>query len=131
MTSHASAAANWSSFIRSKRKPIGGMRTMIDTTKVKAAADALWRAQEALTKAKNDLKAVRGHCGQNGYAVTVNGIRVDVSAMDPYDYNGKLIRGREMIHLGAMKALQANIDFRAQDLAKREADLIAATQEQT
>lgn len=95
---------------------------MIDTTKVKAASDALWKAYEARDKAIADLNKVRGLGGQTGYAVTVNGVRVDVAEMDRY-YNGALIRGREMIHLGALKALQANVDFRKQDVAAREAEL--------
>lgn len=46
-------------------------------------------------------------------SVTVNGVTVAVSTCDNRTYQGTLIRGREMIHLGALKALGAELQTAA------------------
>ena len=66
-------------------------------------------AEQAWQKAKDRLATVRGHGGQSGYSVSVNGVTVAVSTCDSRTYQGTLIRGREMIHLGALKALGAEL----------------------
>ncbi|MEK2607737.1 hypothetical protein WLF18_01265 [Pseudomonas shirazensis] len=75
-----------------------------------SAAQSLEKAEAAHKLAADRLAAVRGHCGQSGYSVTVNGVTVAVSECDRRTYQGTLIRGREMIHLGALKALGAELD---------------------
>ncbi|MDH1548657.1 MULTISPECIES: hypothetical protein [Pseudomonas] len=80
------------------------------TDAVVSAAQALEKAEAAHKVAAERLAAVRNHCGQRGYSVTVNGVTVAVSECDSRTYQGKLIRGREMIHLGALKALGAELD---------------------
>lgn len=96
----------------------------IDVLAVRKASDLLAEAYQYLTKAEADLKSLRGLGGQQGYSVTVNGVAVRVAEMDRY-YNSQLIRGREMIHLGALKALQANVDHWRDEISRRESALAA------
>ena len=79
------------------------------------------KADDALQAALRDLNTVRALNGQQGYAVTVNGVRIDVAAMDRRTYEAKLLRGREMIHLGALKALGARVDAATETLAAERA----------
>jgi hypothetical protein len=102
------------------------MSSFIDTQVVKSAADALERARSALAKANADYKAVKSLNGQVGYEVSVSGVRIDVAVMDSQTYIAKMIRGREMIHLGALKALQARIDDCKVTVVARERSLHAA-----
>jgi hypothetical protein len=76
-----------------------------------------------LAKIKSELASVRDLFGQHGYSVTVAGVRVEVADMDSRTYMAKLIRGREMIHLGAIKALDAMVDAHTSYLASAEAKL--------
>lgn len=87
----------------------------------KAVAD-LDQARQLHEHAVSDLSSIRGLRGQDGYAVTVGVIRVDVAVNAGRDggYQAKLVRGREMIHLGALKALQALIDDRADIVRAKE-----------
>lgn len=82
-------------------------------------------ARVAHAKAMSDLEGVRSLCGQQGYSVFVNGIRIDVAENGGRDagWAAKMIRGREMIHLGALKALQSIIDQRAHALKLLETQL--------
>ncbi|MCO7634095.1 hypothetical protein NJF54_19935 [Pseudomonas guariconensis] len=80
------------------------------TEAIVQAAQGLEKAEAAHKVAAERLAAVRNHCGQRGYSVTVNGVTVAVSECDSRTYQGTLIRGREMIHLGALKALGAELD---------------------
>lgn len=77
------------------------------TDSIKQAAEGLDQAEKRLEAARAQLAQVRGHCGQRGYSVVINGVTVAVSACDSKSYQGTLIRGREMIHLGALKAMGA------------------------
>lgn len=79
------------------------------TETVTRAIKKLEAAEEAWKKANDRLAIVRGHNGQSGYSVSVNGVTVAVSTCDSRTYQGTLIRGREMIHLGALKALGAEL----------------------
>jgi hypothetical protein len=79
--------------------------------------------RERLAKAKLDHSTVRGLCGQRGYDITIAGVRVAVADMDPHTYYAKMIRGREMIHLGALKALDSMVDAYAAHLAHEESKL--------
>jgi hypothetical protein len=79
------------------------------TEAVTLAVKNLEKAEQAWQKSKDRLATVRGHNGQSGYSVSVNGVTVAVSACDSRTYQGTLIRGREMIHLGALKALGAEL----------------------
>lgn len=98
----------------------------------KAAAD-LELARVAHDRSIQDLASVRMLCGQSGYAVTVNGIRIDVAEDGGRNagWAAKMIRGREMIHLGALKALQAVIDRHADEIKKGEAWLKRLAEELT
>ncbi len=93
---------------------------------VRMAADALEKAEAAYAIAKDRLATVRNHNGQGGYSVTVNGVTVAVSECDSRTYQGTLIRGREMIHLGALKALGAQLDVCANRVKAARANLLAA-----
>lgn len=73
-------------------------------------AKRLMELESALEVARQQLKTVRMLNGQKGYSISINGVQVTVADMDPQTYNAKLIRGREMLHLGAIKALQARVD---------------------
>ncbi|PPU15846.1 hypothetical protein XacyCFBP2565_08610 [Xanthomonas arboricola pv. corylina] len=101
------------------------MSNPIDIPAVRNAAEKLEKARDALAQAQKNYEAVKGLCGQKGYAVSVNGVRVDVAVMDSQTYQAKLIRGREMIHLGAQKALQAQIDAWVRYVAHLEFELRA------
>lgn len=79
------------------------------TEAVTLAIKHLETAEQGWQKAKDRLATVRGHNGQSGYSVSVNGVTVAVSTYDSRTYQGTLIRGREMIHLGALKALGAEL----------------------
>jgi hypothetical protein len=83
------------------------------TEAVKHAVSMLEQAEAAHKVAAERLATVRGHAGQRGYSIIVNGVRVDVSTCDSRTYQGTLIRGREMIHLGALKALGAELQHAA------------------
>lgn len=87
--------------------------------------DAVKRAEEELIKAQADLDKVRSLDGQGGYAVTVNGVRIDVAVNGGRDngYAAKLVRGREMIHLGALKAMAALVDDCRKRLAEAQQEL--------
>ena len=103
------------------------MSAHVDTKAVAKAAAVLEAAYADLQKARNDYATVKAHNGQVGYKVTVNGISVDVSVMDQRTYMPAMIRGREMIHLGALKALAARIAQYETYVAECEKHLIAAT----
>ncbi|SIR83833.1 hypothetical protein SAMN05216509_5313 [Pseudomonas sp. B10] len=79
------------------------------TEAITAAVKALEIAEKSHQIAAERLATVRGHAGQSGYSVSVNGVTVEVSTCDSRSYQGTLIRGREMIHLGALKALGAEL----------------------
>lgn len=83
------------------------------TEAVTQAVKDLESAEKSHQIATERLATVRGHAGQSGYSVTVNGVTVAVSTCDSRTYQGTLIRGREMIHLGALKALGAELQYTA------------------
>ncbi|MNM06961.1 hypothetical protein D3C81_169920 [compost metagenome] len=100
------------------------MSAQINTQAVAKAATALEAAYAELQKARNDYATVKALNGQVGYKVTVNGISVDVAVMDQRTYMAAMIRGREMIHLGALKALQARITQYETYVAQCESHLL-------
>ncbi len=77
--------------------------------KIVKEAEALRVAEGNLKNAVDRYNKIKGLGGQQGYGITIDGVHVSVAEMDRY-YSPKLIRGREMIHLGALKALDAEID---------------------
>ena len=83
------------------------------TEAITEAVKALESAEKSYQAATDRLATVRGHAGQSGYSVSVNGVTVAVSTCDRRTYQGTLIRGREMIHLGALKALGAELQTAA------------------
>lgn len=94
------------------------------TESIKAAATALEQCEERLSLAKKRASTARGHNGQQGYSVTINGVSVAVSHCDPKTYQGTLIRGREMIHLGVMKVLNEEVHMAEDAVKKATADLL-------
>lgn len=94
---------------------------------VKACED-LDKAIAYQAKAESDYATVKALNGQNGYSVSVNGVRVDVAVMNQQTYMAQMIRGREMIHLGALKALSAIITDAALNVAahRRNVAMLAA-----
>lgn len=100
---------------------------------IQKAAEVLELARAAHESAITNLENIRRLRGQDGYAVTVGGIRVDVAVNAGREggWAAKLIRGREMIHLGALKALQALIDERADIVRSNEASLKSLVEELT
>lgn len=98
------------------------MSKMPELKEVTIAAEALSAAQDGLKKAESDYAKVKGLGGQQGYSVHVNGVAISVAVMDG-SYQGALVRGREMIHLGALKALQGVIDSWKCEVASRRATL--------
>jgi hypothetical protein len=101
------------------------------TEAVMKAVEVLEKAEAAHKVAVERLATVRGHAGQRGYSVTVNGVRVDVSECDSRTYQGTLIRGREMIHLGALKALGAELQTAADRVKAAKAQLSGITEHAT
>lgn len=94
--------------------------------KIVKACEDLDKAIAYQAKAESDyatVKALNGQYGYavsvngDGYAVSVNGVRVDVAVMDQRTYMAAMIRGREMIHLGALKSLSAIITDAALNVA--------------
>ncbi len=71
------------------------------------AIEKLNKAIAAQAKAEKEYSLVKSLNGQDGYSVSVNGVRVDVAVMNQHTYMAAMVRGREMIHLGALKALSA------------------------
>lgn len=82
-----------------------------------AACENLDKAIAYQAKAEKDYATVKALNGQVGYTVSVNGVRVDVAVMNQHTYMAAMIRGREMIHLGALKALSAIITDAALNVA--------------
>ena len=93
------------------------------TEAVTEAVKALESAEKSYQVASDRLATVRGHAGQSGYSVSVNGVTVAVSVCDSRTYQGTLIRGREMIHLGALKALGAELQIAADRVRISRANL--------
>ncbi len=95
------------------------------TEAITEAVKALESAEKSHQIASERLSTVRGHAGQQGYSVTVNGVTVAVSTCDSRTYQGTLIRGREMIHLGALKALGAELQTASDRVRDCQAHLAA------
>ena len=93
----------------------------MNVQQIAGQAAVVQKAEDALQAALRDLKTVRALNGQQGYTVTVNGVRIEVAVMDSRTYEAKLLRGREMIHLGALKALGARVDAAKETLAAERA----------
>lgn len=97
---------------------------MITVDDIKAHGDAVKSAVEALNRAKLDLSKVRELNGQNGCSISVNGVCITVTSTCSKTYLPKMIRGREMIHLGALKALESLKDY-AEEKLKYESERLA------
>jgi hypothetical protein len=73
-------------------------------------AKRLQKLEDTAALARHHLQTVRALNGQQGYNVSVNGVQITVADMDPRTYQAKLLRGRDMLHLGALKVLQSLVD---------------------
>lgn len=83
---------------------------MSTVTIIKNLTDNCETLKARVAQAKTEYETVKSLCGQTGYGITIAGVRVEVAEMDARTYMAKMIRGREMIHLGALKALDARVD---------------------
>lgn len=77
---------------------------------IASAAGSLEREERSLAVAISNYDRIKGLNGQQGYSLTIDGVPIMVASMDRNTYSAKLIRGREMIHLGVLKALDSQID---------------------
>lgn len=92
------------------------MSTVTVINQLTADCEAL---KTCVAKAKEEYEIVKSLCGQSGYRITIAGVRVEVAEMDRRTYMAKMIRGREMIHLGALKVLDARVDELNRKLSER------------
>lgn len=102
---------------------------MLDADAISKQAQAVNKAQSALEAARQHLRSVRALNGQSGYSVTIGGRSIAVATMDMRTYNAVLLRGMEMIHLGALKALAGEIrllEMKLQEEEQRLANLVQA-----
>lgn len=83
----------------------------MDSQKIKELNFHLAKAQENFQIAKGNYLSIKGFLGQHGYSISVANISIPIAKMDRSDYSAKLIRGREMMHLGALKALESIMDY--------------------
>lgn len=97
------------------------------TKAVLAQLERIESAEKAVATAVSQYATVKQLNGQSGYSVVINGVRVDVADQDPKTYQAKMIRGREMIHLGALKSLDALIDQARARLKGAQVALAALT----
>lgn len=72
-------------------------------------AELVRSADAALKTAINRYQQVKALNGQQGYSINIGGLTVQVAEMGPH-YGPQMIRGCEMIHLGALKVLDGDID---------------------
>lgn len=93
------------------------------TKRVVDQAEALSSAEKCLAGAIGNYGRVKGLCGQRGYNLTIDGVQIAVAVMDERTYQAKLVRGREMIHLGALKALDSIVDEWREIVKQRRLDL--------
>lgn len=101
--------------------------TEVDTAAAAEAVKVLQRAYAEREQAKKNLANVRRLGGQSGYKITIDGVAITVADTDYQTYMAKLVRGREMIHLGALKALEAIVDGWEEQVAACEQRLAALT----
>ncbi len=81
----------------------------INTEMVKAQADVLFKTRNALAEAQQHYDKIRTLNGQVGYGISIGGVSLTVAEMDSRTYMAAMVRGMEMIHLGATKALAARV----------------------
>jgi hypothetical protein len=97
------------------------------TDNVEKAALAIRSAEAGLLEAQSNYNLIRQLCGQRGYTITIatdsSTIRVPTAICDSHTWQGTLVRGRELIHLCVLKALDSIIDTRKTALAAARATL--------
>ena len=82
----------------------------MDTDAIKRQANNVAAWQQRLKEATSHLASIRALNGQTGYSISIGGRNITVATMDSRTYMAVMIRGMEMIHLGALKALAGEID---------------------
>ena len=97
------------------------MSSLIDN--MKKTGDEIVKLQNELQLNINNLASIKAHNGQQGYSLTINGVNIPVSKCDNLTYSGTLIRGRDMIHLGCIKAVNGVIDQLEARLKKKKIEL--------
>ena len=80
--------------------------------------------KEQLIAVKEKYERVKALGGQHGYSIAIDGLTIQVAGMDHETYGTKLLRGKDMIHLGALKVLDAEID-RRRGMLKAKCDELA------
>jgi hypothetical protein len=93
------------------------------TGKIAECAALLKSAVALREAAQGSYNAIKSLKGQSGYSLTIGGVTVPVAVMDCRTYQAKLIRGRELIHLGALKAMTYEIDNQERRIKELRADL--------
>lgn len=82
---------------------------------IRTACQRLEFAERDLVEAQSLYSKVKALNGQNGYSITIGGVpfAVAVNAGREGGYAAKLRNGCGMIHLGVLKALDADVDRHA------------------
>ncbi|MBX9754780.1 MAG: hypothetical protein K2X80_08505 [Pseudomonadaceae bacterium] len=93
------------------------------TGKIAECAALLKGAVTLRATAQASYNTIKSLNGQSGYSLTIGGVSVPVAVMDSRTYQAKLIRGREMIHLGALKAMTYEIDNQDRRIKELRAEL--------
>lgn len=92
---------------------------------VKKATEALERANAALELARKNRASVS--CSvqhQDRISVGINGAYIDLTEFDS-SYCSRVIRGREMIALGAVKLMNEHVAQHEANVARKKAELEA------
>lgn len=83
----------------------------MNTKTIRELCDSLDKAEKALADAIAFRRALDCNGHQETISVSVGNRRIELSTLGrETGYASKLIRGREMIHLGAIKIANVNID---------------------
>lgn len=98
------------------------MSLVFQINQATASLEAARAGFKQATQAYASVKALRG---QDGYSITIGGVTIDVAVNGGREsgWSAKLIRGRDMIHLGALKALDSEIDVWRARIDQRSLEL--------
>ncbi len=85
------------------------MSLVFQINQMTASLEAARKGFAEATQHYNSIKALRG---QDGYSITIGGVKIDVAvnAGRECGWAARMIRGRDMIHLGVLKVLDGEID---------------------
>lgn len=93
---------------------------------IKKATEALERANAALDQARKNRASVSCTVRhQDRISVSINGAHIDLTEFD-LSYCSQVIRGREMIALGAVKLMNEHVAQHEANVARKKAELEAS-----